>query len=79
VRRYAYVGPNEIRGWRGRRVARRFMPQSIPINHLGAHLRRSPSRRANSIFYGDKLLTTPNSGQDEDRALLHDAGVVPMA
>jgi biotin synthase-like enzyme len=55
------------------------MPQSIPINHLGAHLRRSPSRRANSIFYGDKLLTTPNSGQDEDRALLHDAGVVPMA
>jgi biotin synthase len=34
---------------------------------------------ANSIFYGDKLLTTPNPGQDEDRSLLRDAGVVPMA
>jgi len=33
---------------------------------------------ANSIFYGDKLLTTPNPGQDEDRSLLRDAGVVPM-
>jgi biotin synthase len=30
---------------------------------------------ANSIFYGDKLLTTPNPGADEDRALLRDAGV----
>jgi biotin synthase len=34
---------------------------------------------ANSIFYGEKLLTTPNPGQDEDRSLLRDAGVVPMA
>jgi biotin synthase len=34
---------------------------------------------ANSIFYGDKLLTTPNPGEDEDRSLLRDAGVVPMA
>jgi biotin synthase len=30
---------------------------------------------ANSIFYGEKLLTTPNPGQDEDRSLLRDAGV----
>jgi biotin synthase len=34
---------------------------------------------ANSIFYGDKLLTTPNPRQDEDRSLLRDAGVEPMA
>jgi biotin synthase len=34
---------------------------------------------ANSIFYGDKLLTTPNPGHDEDRSLLRDAGLVPMA
>jgi biotin synthase len=34
---------------------------------------------ANSIFYGEKLLTTPNPGQDDDRALLRDAGVEPMA
>ncbi len=34
---------------------------------------------ANSIFYGEKLLTTPNPGEDEDRSLLRDAGVEPMA
>jgi biotin synthase len=30
---------------------------------------------ANSIFYGDRLLTTPNPGTDEDRELLEDAGL----
>ena len=30
---------------------------------------------ANSIFYGDRLLTTPNPGPDEDRRLLDDAGL----
>ena len=34
---------------------------------------------ANSIFYGDKLLTTPNPGEDEDLALIRDAGLAPMA
>jgi biotin synthase len=33
---------------------------------------------ANSIFYGDKLLTTPNPGADEDRTLLRDAGIEAM-
>ncbi|HEY1695484.1 MAG TPA: biotin synthase BioB [Polyangiaceae bacterium] len=33
---------------------------------------------ANSIFYGDRLLTTPNPGADEDRALLDDAGLQAM-
>jgi biotin synthase len=33
---------------------------------------------ANSIFYGDKLLTTPNPGADEDVALLRHAGLAPM-
>jgi biotin synthase len=33
---------------------------------------------ANSIFYGDKLLTTPNPEGDEDRALLRDAGLRAM-
>lgn len=32
---------------------------------------------ANSIFYGDRLLTTDNPGPDQDRALLADAGLVP--
>jgi len=30
---------------------------------------------ANSIFYGDKLLTTPNPDVDDDRGLLRDAGL----
>jgi biotin synthase len=37
---------------------------------------------ANSIFYGDKLLTTPNPGEEDDLALLRDAGLsasVPRA
>jgi len=32
---------------------------------------------ANSIFYGEKLLTTPNPEADADMALLRDAGLVP--
>ncbi len=33
---------------------------------------------ANSIFYGDKLLTTPNPGENEDRRLLERAGLEPL-
>jgi biotin synthase len=33
---------------------------------------------ANSIFYGDKLLTTSNPAAEEDRALLRDAGLHAM-
>ncbi len=33
---------------------------------------------ANSIFYGPKLLTTPNPAQDRDLALLDKLGLVPM-
>lgn len=33
---------------------------------------------ANSIFYGDKLLTTPNPDADGDRALLRDVGLTAM-
>jgi biotin synthase len=34
---------------------------------------------ANSIFAGDKLLTTPNPGVDRDRALFDNLGLVPKA
>ena len=34
---------------------------------------------ANSIFYGDRLLTTPNPGPDVDDSLIRDAGLSPMA
>ncbi|MDP9122165.1 MAG: biotin synthase BioB [Acidobacteriota bacterium] len=33
---------------------------------------------ANSIFTGEKLLTTPNPGQDHDRALLAKLGLAPL-
>jgi len=33
---------------------------------------------ANSIFYGAKLLTTPNPGEDHDMALFQRLGMVPM-
>src|SRR5215467_8984225 len=33
---------------------------------------------ANSIFYGPKLLTTPNPEPDRDRSLLDRLGMVPM-
>src|SRR5260221_211044 len=33
---------------------------------------------ANSIFYGPKLLTTPNPGRDRDMALLDKLGMRPM-
>src|SRR5882672_8768312 len=34
---------------------------------------------ANSIFYGDRLLTTPNPAEDSDGALLRDAGLSPLS
>ncbi len=34
---------------------------------------------ANSIFYGDKLLTAANPGVDEDRSLLDELDLVPQA
>ncbi len=65
-------------------VARILMPKSRVRLSAG---RTSLSREAqmlcmlagaNSIFYGDTLLTTPNPGEDEDRALIRDAGLAAM-
>ncbi len=33
---------------------------------------------ANSVFYGPKLLTTPNPGRDRDRELMDRLGLSPM-
>src|SRR6185295_4851215 len=33
---------------------------------------------ANSIFTGERLLTTPNPGEDHDRALLDKLGLQPL-
>jgi len=34
---------------------------------------------ANSIFTGDKLLTTPNPGEDQDTALFRKTGLKPLS
>ena len=66
-------------------VARILMP--------GAHVRLSAGRTgmndemqalcflagANSIFYGEQLLTTPNPDQDRDQALFQRLGILPEA
>ncbi len=65
-------------------VARILMPRSRVRLSAG---RTSLSREAqimcmmagaNSIFYGDKLLTTPNPGENEDLELLRATGLVPQ-
>ena len=33
---------------------------------------------ANSIFYGDKLLTTSNPGKDKDELLFENLGIMPV-
>jgi biotin synthase len=66
-------------------VARILMPRSRVRLSAG---RTSLSREAqlmcmlagaNSIFYGEKLLTTPNPSADEDLSLLRDAGLGTQA
>jgi biotin synthase len=66
-------------------TARLLMPASRVRLSAG---RRSLSREAaalcfmagaNSIFVGDRLLTTPNPGRDEDEALMTDLALRPRA
>ena len=66
-------------------TARLLMPKSMVRLSAG---RASLSREAqllcmmagaNSLFYGDKLLTTPNPDTDDDARLLRDAGMRPLA
>ena len=66
-------------------VARILMPKSrVRLSAGRASLSREAQMLcmlagANSIFYGERLLTTPNPGEDEDLALIRDAGLQPMA
>jgi biotin synthase len=65
-------------------VARILMPRArVRLSAGRASLSREAQMLclvagANSIFYGDKLLTTPNAGEEDDLALLRDAGLQPM-
>lgn len=65
-------------------AARIVMPQSM-VRLAAGRLQLSREARmlafqagANSIFYGETLLTTPNPQIDEDRALLAELGLTPL-
>jgi biotin synthase len=66
-------------------VARILMPKSrVRLSAGRTDLSREAQMMcmyagANSIFYGEKLLTTPNPAADEDLALIKDAGLMTAA
>jgi biotin synthase len=65
-------------------VARIVMPASVVRLSAGREDMREETQAlcflagANSIFYGPKLLTTPNPGRDRDRELMDKLGMLPM-
>jgi biotin synthase len=65
-------------------VARITMPKSVVRLSAGREDMREETQAlcflagANSIFYGPKLLTTPNPERDHDRRLMNKLGLVPM-
>jgi biotin synthase len=65
-------------------VARICMPASVVRLSAGREAMSEETQAlcfvagANSIFYGPKLLTTPNPGRDRDRALMDKLGLSPM-
>ena len=66
-------------------AARVTMPRSVVRLSAGREAMTDEAQAlcflagANSIFYGPKLLTAPNAGQDRDRALLARLGMTPAA
>jgi biotin synthase len=66
-------------------VARIAMPRSVVRLSAGREDMSEETQAlcflagANSIFYGPKLLTTPNPGRDRDRELMERLGLTPMA
>ncbi|WP_370221234.1 biotin synthase BioB [Qipengyuania sp.] len=75
---------DEIEFVRAVAVARIVMPQSMVRLSAGRESMSEACQAlcfmagANSIFTGDKLLTTANAGDDKDAALFAKLGVVPM-
>jgi biotin synthase len=65
-------------------VARITMPRSVVRLSAGREDMSEETQAlcflagANSIFYGPKLLTTPNPGRDRDRELMERLGMSPM-
>jgi biotin synthase len=66
-------------------VARIMMPASI-VRFAAGRLETSDAVQAlavfagaNSVFYGEKLLTTPNPGESDDARLFAKLGLRPMS
>jgi biotin synthase len=65
-------------------TARILMPQSLVRLSAGREGMSKSTQAlcffagANSIFYGEKLLTTPNPDTDQDRALFRELGLRPL-
>jgi biotin synthase len=65
-------------------VARITMPRSVVRLSAGREDMSEETQAlcflagANSIFYGPKLLTTPNPKRDRDRVLMDKLGLIPM-
>ena len=65
-------------------VARITMPRSVVRLSAGREDMSEETQAlcflagANSIFYGPKLLTTPNPGRDRDHELMERLGMTPM-
>ena len=65
-------------------VARICMPASVVRLSAGREEMSEETQAlcfvagANSIFYGPKLLTTPNPGRDRDRVLMNKLGLTAM-
>jgi biotin synthase len=66
-------------------VARIVMPESMVRLSAGRESMSESTQAlcflagANSIFTGDKLLTAPNAGDDNDAAMFRRLGLIPMA
>ena len=79
------AGIDEIEFVRTVAVARITMPQSMVRLSAGRESMSDAGQAmafmagANSIFTGDKLLTTANAGDNRDAALFARLGVVPLA
>ena len=76
--------PDAIEFVRTIAVARLTMPRSMVRLSAGREDMSDEAQAlclfagANSIFYGPKLLTTPNPNEHHDRALLNRLGMRPM-
>jgi biotin synthase len=81
---YGHSAPDSFDFVRTIAVARILMPRSFVRLSAGREAMSEEMQAlcffagANSIFYGEKLLTTPNPEQDQDKKLFEKLGLKPL-